>query len=460
MRVGERLGFAAAGFGLSLVYFWVALYLLAYLYDGTGLSTRGIATLTMILALGKGWEAIADLLIGLLIDRTRTRWGTFRIYPLITALPLGLLTVLLFTAPGGTETRKLAVIGILYVLWSAAFTCGDVPYWSLSTVITTDYAARSRLVSWARTAGMLALAVVAVVGTPLAVALSGPHAPPGQASPAGWWRGSVLVATVGMALFTLAFLTTREKVPHRADPLPFRQAVRVFTSNRPLFLVLLSGVLCFGQFVIQVGGAVVSGIVFGDIRVFSMLGGSLIGSMTVGALLTPALLRRVTRKRLLVASLIGLGAACAMLYLVGYRSLPTVLTLFAVAGLVQGVHLVTQTMIVGDTVDLAEVRSGERIDGASFAGLTFTSKLGGALATMVFGLVIAWVGYEAGQPITDTMRDDVWLSVTIIPAISTLVATIPYRWYDVPERELAAMLRRSRAARGVHIVAPESDVTG
>lgn len=120
MRVGERLGFAAAGFGLSLVYFWVALYLLAYLYDGTGLSTRGIATLTMILALGKGWEAIADLLIGLLIDRTRTRWGTFRIYPLITALPLGLLTVLLFTAPGGTETRKLAVIGILYVPRSGA----------------------------------------------------------------------------------------------------------------------------------------------------------------------------------------------------------------------------------------------------------------------------------------------------------------------------------------------------
>lgn len=451
MDHGERLGFAAAGYGQNLVYNWVSLYLLAFLYDATGLSPRGIVTLTAVLVAAKAWDAVTDLLIGVLIDRTRTRWGTFRIYPIITAVPIMVLTAWLFSAPAGSETRTLLTIGITYVLWSAAYTCSDVPYWSLTTVITTDDAARSRLVSWARTGAMLALASVVLGGAPLALALSGPTTTPGHASAQGWSRASMLVAAAGMALFTLAFFATSEKVPHRRDPLPFRQAVKVFVSDRPLFLVLLSGVLCFGQFVIQVGGAVVSSVVFGDVTVFTALGGTLIASMTISALLTPMVLRHTTRKRLIVTCLLGIAVASLLLYAVGYRSLPLVLACLALGGLFQGAHLVTLTMIIGDTVDFIEIRSGERMDGASFAGLTFTSKFSSALATMVFGAVVAWVGYRASAPVTDAMRDGIWLSVTIVPAASSLLGMIPYLWYDVPEQSLATLLANARAERGVHI---------
>lgn len=444
MTFAERLGFAVAGFGQNLVYNWVALYLLAFLYSSSGLSSRGIAQLTVILTAAKVWDAVSDLLIGLLVDRTRTRWGTFRIYPLVTAVPITALTAWLFTAPDGSEARRLALIGLAYVLWSVVYTTSDVPYWSLTTVITTDDVSRARLVGWARAAAMVALAVIIVAGGPLAVALSGGGAAD-TATAAGWQQATLIVTGCGMALFTLAFFATREKVPHRHAPLPLRAAIRQFVTNRPLLLVLLSGVFAFGQLILQVGGAVIATVIFGDVQAFTVLGGGLLVTTFLATLVAPRLLRRTTRKRFMQINLVGLAASYLLLYAVGYRSLWLTTAAMAVTGLFLGANVVVQTMMIGDTVDYTEARTGERIDGASFAGLTFVTKLNSALATMVFGGAVAWVGYEGGAAVTDAMRSGLWAVATLVPAASTLLGLAPLRWYDVPERELPALVAARRA---------------
>ncbi len=420
----------------------VALYLLVYLYDGVRLSTSGIATLTAILTAARVWDAVNDLIIGLLVDRTRTRWGTFRPYILLTALPIAALTVLLFSAPTGSETQTLAVIGIAYLLWDAVYTLSDVPYWSLTTVITTDDASRAALVSRARTAGMLAVATVTLAGDPLAVALSGGAEKP---TTTGWSRAALVVSALGMSLFTLAFFTTREKVAHRPEPLPIRETVRQFRSNPPLFLALASGVLSFGQTLVVVGGAVVASVVFGDVRLFSVLGGALIADTVVGALSAPAVLRRHTRRRTLMGAGLGTGVAYASLLLISHRSLVPVAAVMAVIGLFVGVYAVTQTLVVGDTADYAEARTGHRLDGACFAGLTFITKLNSALATLVFGSAVAWVGYQADLPVTDAMRDGLWRVLGIVPALSCVLGLLPLRWYAVPERDLPALLAARRS---------------
>ena len=121
MTMGERLGHATAGFGQNLVYNWLNLFLLAFLYEGLKLSSRGIATLTVVLTVVRIWDAVNDIAIGLLVDRTRTRWGTFRPYPLITALPIAILTTLLFAIPEPAdpsgETRSIILVAIAYLLW-------------------------------------------------------------------------------------------------------------------------------------------------------------------------------------------------------------------------------------------------------------------------------------------------------------------------------------------------------
>ena len=100
-----------AGFGQNLLFNFVSLYLLVFLVEGVGLSPRGIAIATAILSGAKIWDAISDLIIGAFIDRTRSRWGRFRPWILITAAPLALLAALLFVVPPGSETVRLVWFG-------------------------------------------------------------------------------------------------------------------------------------------------------------------------------------------------------------------------------------------------------------------------------------------------------------------------------------------------------------
>lgn len=132
MGVRERLGFAVAVAGQNLVYTFLGLYLLVYLYDTVGLSERAVVVLTATIAAIRVWDAVDDLLVGLVVDRTRTRWGTYRPYVLLTALPVALLTAALFSVPDVSEGAQVALVAVVYLLWAsptprATCRCGRSP---------------------------------------------------------------------------------------------------------------------------------------------------------------------------------------------------------------------------------------------------------------------------------------------------------------------------------------------
>lgn len=440
MPLRERLGHAVAGFGQNLVYNFLTLFLLVYLYEDLTLSSRGIAILTVVLTAVRIWDAVNDLLIGLLIDRTRTRWGTFRPYPLITAVPIAVLTTALFAIPepadAAGEIRAIVLVALAYLIWDAVYTASDVPYWSLTSVMTSDETQRTGLVAAARTAATVALALMTLTGPLLAKEL-------------GWTVTAAGVSVVGMGLFTLAFFATRERVPHNPDPIPFREAMRHLWTNRPLHLVLASIVLGFGSTIFQVGGAVLAVVVFGDIAHFTTLGAALIAGIVVGLVASPALMRRLTRRQSMIAAYLVAAGLYALLFVVGHSSLVVVAIGLFLVGTTIGVTLVAQTAMIGDSADDTELRTGERTDGSAFAGLTFTAKLNSALATMVFGMIVWVSGYESGHEVTEFMRTMIWAAVTVVPAISAGLATLPMLRYAVDERTLPARLAASRTSRAL-----------
>ena len=98
-------------------------------------------------------------------------------------------------------------------------------------------------------------------------------------------------------------------------------------------------------------------------------------------------------------------------------------------GLTLGVFLVVQATMIADAVDDVEKRTGVRNDGISFATLTFVSKIMSALAVLVFGLFVVAAGYESGAEITPEMQNTVFISITLVPALSCLVSAIPFLFY-------------------------------
>ena len=109
-------------------------------------------------------------------------------------------------------------------------------------------------------------------------------------------------------------------------------------------------------------------------------------------------------------------------------------------GLMTGFFTVSQTAMIADSVDYIEYKTGERNEGVCFSGLTFVGKLMGAIATMVFGIAVAALGYSKGADITPFMKNGIYFTITIIPAISCLLGIIPFLFYNLSEKTLEEMM--------------------
>lgn len=428
----QGVAIVTAAFGQNLILTTVTTFVLVYLIQYARVSTRGIAVVTVIIAVAKIVDAVSDPLVGSIIDRTRTRWGKLRPYVLFSAAPVAILTALLFAVPDTTESLKLVFFGICYLLWGIAYSACDVPLWGLIGSAFGESAARAGVVARVRAFGAISLGL-ATLGMPLfAFALS--FAPATNAQ--GWSRAVLISAVVGMSLYLLAFFFVREKpIAEEHARLGFRQLYGTLAKNTPLLLVLLGSILGFGRFIVQAGGAVFAVIAYRNEGYFTYIGAAIIAGLVISSFLTPLLLRRTSGRTLAIASSLIAAVLYFVMFFAGFQSLPVVMVFIFLTGLTLGVFFVVQATMIADAVDDVEQRTGVRNDGISFATLTFVSKLMTAVAVLVFGLFIVAGGYHEGVRITAAMQQTVWLSITIVPAVSCLVSAIPFVFYRLGGRQ-------------------------
>jgi len=422
----QSLSIVTAGFGQNFVLTTVSTFLLVYLLQYAGISTAGIAVVTVIITVSKIADAILDPVMGSIIDMTRTRWGKLRPYILFSALPVALLSGLMFSVPDTSEPLKLLYFGVAYVLWGLAYTVCDVPFWGLIGSAFVDPTTRTRVIGNVRAFGAIALGL-STLGMPwLARWLSFGSETTSQ----GWSLAVFVTSIAGMALFLLAFFNTRERqTTAKATGLSFRQLFSTLVKNTPLLMVLLGSVLGFGRFIVQAGGAVFVVIAYGDEGTFTLVGAAIIVGMVISSFTAPLLLRFVSGRSLVVgSSLVAAGLYLGM-YFAGFENLVSILVFIFLTGLTLGIFLVVQATMIADSVDDVEKRLGVRNDGISFATLTFVSKIMNAVAVLVFGVFIVIAGYESGVTITPAMQNTVFLSITIVPAISCLLSAIPFLFY-------------------------------
>jgi sugar (glycoside-pentoside-hexuronide) transporter len=429
----QGVAIVTAAFGQNLILTTVTTFILVYLIQYAHISTGGIAVVTAIITVAKIVDAVTDPIVGSIIDRTRTRWGKLRPYVLFSAAPVAVLTALLFSVPDTSETLKLVFFGVCYLLWGIAYSACDVPLWGLIGSAFGESAARAGVVSRVRAFGAISLGL-ATLGMPLfAFALS--FAPATNAQ--GWSRAVLISAVAGMSLYLLAFFFVREKpIAEEHARLGFGQLFGTLFANQPLLLVLLGSILGFGRFIVQAGGAVFVVIAYRNETYFTYIGAAIIAGLVLSSFLTPVLLRRTTGRTLAITSSLVATVLYVVMFLVGFHSLPVVMIFIFLTGLTLGVFLVVQATMIADAVDDVEQRTGVRNDGISFATLTFVSKLMTAVAVLVFGLFIVAAGYHDGVHITAAMQQTVWVSITIVPALSCLVSAVPFVFYRLGGRRI------------------------
>ncbi len=425
----QGMAITTAAFGQNAILTTVSTFVLGYLIHTAQLSSAGIGIAGVIIGAAKAVDAVSDPVVGSLIDRTRTRWGKFRPYILFSAIPVVILTALMFSVPNMPETGKLIYFGVVFVVWGIAYSFCDVPLWGLIGSAFGDSITRAGVISRVRISGSVSLGIVTLGMLTFVGLLSGSK----TATSTGWSLGVGIVALVGMALYLLAFFFVREKkIAEEHARLTFRTLFGTLFRNKPLLLVLIGSILGFGRFIVQAGGTTFAGLAYGNKNAagnFTLIGAAIIIGVIIGSAFTPLLLRRTSSKALSIWSAV-LGAVVGVaMFFVGFQSIYVVMAFIFLNGLSLGVAQVVQPTMIADAVDDVEQRTGVRNDGISFSTLTFVSKLMTAIALFVITEIVAFSGYHAHVHVTSGMQQTVWIGIALVPAVSCLLSAIPFYFY-------------------------------
>jgi len=411
-RVGTlgRVAYGLPSFGLAAVGIPLYVHLPKFYTDVVGVN---VATLGGLLVLSRVFDAITDPMIGLLSDRTRTRFGRRRPYIAVAAVPLAVCIYLLFTPPAGdpaTAAWWFALWAFLmYVFWTAVV----VPYESLGAELTSDYDERTAVLGVREAfliAGTLAGAIVP------ALVRAGVDQPPGDARERAtfFWLAS-LYGPLMVASCWWCAATLRERVPSRQAHAPLLAGLRQTLGNRP-FAILLAAYT-----VSAFGGALPATLIFYYVEyVLRSDQGSLFLAIyfVVGFLFLPGwivLARRFGKKPAWLAAMaVNTGAFVGVFFLGPGQTLAYGF-LVALSGIGFGATLALPSAMQADVIDYDELLSGARREGQYVGLWSVAKKMAAAVGVGIALPVLDWSGYV---PKTEQ-------SPQVVLALRTLYAGVP-----------------------------------
>ena len=483
----ETQAYAIAALGQGLVYSCMSSYITDYYMN---VLTLNAIFVIMLMLLARVWDAINDPMMGMIMDRYSTKRGRMRPYPLATALPIAALTILMFVNPGfDTKDKSIwlyVFVSVVYVLWGMVYTVSDVPFWSLPNVMTPNPKERGNLISYGKTVGGIGSAVT--VALPIIVGYVVADMDVERANIVKYAVMAISMAVIGMPLFTLATFKTKErvKIPDAQKRAPGEPSTlkRIFTC-KPLMLVVLSGMLSFGRYMLQAAAPHVarySGFYIGTkpttvdeynsnistvalvIQVCAAIG--MFGAM----IFLPKLYKKFEYKQIMIVSCIGGFIASCFTLIIGWttQNLLICIPFMLISSIPLGVINNVSFAMVCDCLDFMEWKTGFRNNGLGSACQSFVNKIGNAFATvmiivmyLIVNIDVSNLNVGSGEAVVNainslsgTQNFAMFSLVTIVPGISLLLCAIPLFFYDLTgekKNRVFSELAELRKERGIDI---------
>ncbi len=443
LRLRQYLGYASGDAANNLAFSMTTNFLLLYYTLVVGLSPVAVGTLFLLVRI---FDAASDIIAGRIVDSTMTRLGKFRPFIIFGGVPLLLLTVAIFSVPGGLSTQgKYIYAYVTYVAFGFVYSLVNIPYGSLAAAMTQSISERARLASFR------------VIGSNLTIlALALAVAPQIQGSKD--LQRSLTITTlafvvVGGALYLFTGFTAIEQVQRDSPRVSMRDTVRSLRRNRPLLMLCLSSLSFLTAFLAMATvAAFYAEDVLHNANYFIAISLVQVIGTFLAAFVAPIFVRLMGKKRSYI-----LGGAVGILGALGVffspPSMPPVALLcFFVMGFGIGGVNTLMWAFEADTVDYGEWESGVRTEGITYAAFSFTRKMGQAIGGAIAAYTIGLGGYVAarGGHQSAAAIFSIRLSAGVIPAILIAVACVIMAFYPLTEarfryvvREIAE--RRARA---------------
>ncbi len=410
----EKLGFGQGEIANNLSWTMVGGFVLYYYTD---VALLPVAALGTMLLLSRGLDAFVDPLIGLVMDRTRTRFGRARPYVLFGAFPFALLSVMVFTAPFHGPTAKLVYAYVTLLLLGALYSVVSIPYGALMPLMTKNSKEKVQLGSLRSIGTSVGAVAITTLTVPL-VAKFGR----GDASK-GFLLTALLFSAIALVQYIIVFMVSKERYLTPAE-----NEVRQPVSSS------LNQLVHNGMFVVTAGfttlhlvriGCVLTATVYFALYVLHapwtipFLFGAMSAGSIVAALFAPAYFGRFgLRKGNAYALLFATAIYC---FLPALQSRPIAFVVVYTAALL-GAQICTTAVfvMVTNSADYHEFRFGSRNDGLIFSCLSLSTKIGIALGAAIVAYGLSLGHYDA-KAVSATSVQVIRALYYVVPGILMLL---------------------------------------
>ena len=458
----EKIGYGFGDMASSMFWKVFSAYLPIFYTNVFGLDL-GLAAVLFLVT--KIWDAVSDPMMGIIADRTNTKWGKYRPYLLWIAIPFAIAGVLLFTTPNMGETGKNVWAFATYILMMTVYTAINVPYGSMLGVMTEDTDEKTVFSSYRMFFAYTGSFIVLALWEPLCNAIAGVN---GKLThdPQAWQTAMMVVSAICLVLFVLTFKMTRERIKPAIKQSNIGKDLKSLLHNGPWW-ILLGGVLFFNffgavryavipyYFTTQIAENATLSIFSFEFAFYAGIFFTIgeIANMVGVAIATPITFK-LGKKSTFLYSLFAIMALCIAFYFVptnstaGYWAL---LILQIVTGIFTGIISPLVWSMYADISDYAELKFKTASTGLIFSSSSMAQKFGGAFGTSAVLWLLAIFGFNTTEGAAQTPEAIEGLRYLIswipagIAAISALFIFI-YPLTTKRMKEINAELRKNRVA--------------
>lgn len=446
LSIKEKVGFSLGDAASNLYFQTFVVFLPIFYTDVFGLSAAAMGTMLLVTRV---FDAVNDPIMGMIADRTTTRWGKFRPYIAGFAIPLGIAGVLAFTTPDLGGTGMLVYAYVTYMLLVVLYTAVNVPYSALMGVITPNSMERQEVSTYRFVAAFVGQVIIGATALALVDTLGA------GSEQRGWQYAMVVYGLLAAALLFGTFFLTRERVqPSTTQQGNVREDLSDLFRNKPWVLIGLATVFQLTYIVMRGSATPYYFRYFVQDQELALLGFNVdltytvftssfvtLGTVStlIGAVCTGLFTKFMDKKTTYAAFLAASAFFSAFFFFLEPESVVMIYALNVLVSFFFGSVSVLQWAIYTDTADFGEWKFGRRATALIMAASLFALKLGLTLGGALVGWVLSFYGFEAGVAQPEETMTGIRLIMSVFPAIFGLIGGAIMLFYPLDDKMMVTI---------------------
>lgn len=429
ISIFEKVAYGGGDLASNFILVLSSTFVTFFYTDALGLNPAIIGTIMMV---SRCFDGISDIIMGFVMDHTKSKHGKARPWLLWLAIPIAISLVLMFSVPNLGDFGKYVYVAISYNLVTTfLYTAINIPYGALTSLMTRDQDQRMVINIFRMTMAQIGALLINAFTLPIVNALGG------SANQKSWILASVIYGLIAMALFLLCFFKTKERVKVSVEQqaekkLSFLASMKICIKNDQwLILVAIWITMSFGMAMGMGVGTYYAKYVLGN----ENLAGFLMAISILPVVLTMPLLPNVIRKIgkckvAIIGGIIGTIGQIAM------AINPTSFAWLAICSVIKGIGQAatagTMFAMIADTIEYGHWKTGQRTEGMLYSSTTFGAKIGAGVGGAIAMAVLGAAGYNGLLPV---QGPEVLVSLKAlyiyVPAIFLAIMTVLYFFYKL-----------------------------